>query len=71
MKNEQILTKENLLELGATNDVGRVCVLENYKIIVFNDGFIFLLGSSMLSEKINGKTVDDFNEIWKAVHNYA
>jgi hypothetical protein len=71
MNKNEILTVEYLTELGAKHDIGKVYVLDNYKIIVLDDGFVFLLGSSMFSSRVTGKTIQDFNKIREAVGNYA
>jgi len=71
MDKQQVLNKEYLIEKGAKHENGKIYSIEFYKVAVFEDGFTFFLGTSMFSNKISGKTISDFDKIWKEVNNYA
>ena len=71
MNKQQILNKEYLIEKGAKHENGKIYAIDFYKIAVFDDGFIFFLGTSMFSKRIKGKTIADFDKIWQEVTNYA
>lgn len=60
-----VLTKEQLESIGGIFDVGKVYNLNYYKVILFDDGFVFLKGPSMLSETEKGKTLEDLENILK------
>ena len=63
------LTEEWLLKFGATHFAGRVYHLDMYKIAIFDDGAVLILGS-MLSNKISiGKYVHQLQNLYFALTN--
>lgn len=69
MDKQQILNKDYLIKLGAIQEKGKIYSIDFYKVAVFEDGFIFFLGTSMFSHKIQGKTIEDFDKIWHEINN--
>ncbi len=57
------LTKEHIIQSGGKHEIGKVYRIDCFKVVLFDKGFLFTLGTSLFAQRIKGKTIADFDKI--------
>lgn len=57
------LTKEHIIQSGGKHEIGKVYRIDCFKVVLFEEGFLFILGTSMFAQRIKGKTIAEFDKI--------